>query len=1153
MTVSASAAEGGDATILPADADGNAAGHQVRLDGAETEITVTAVRPPRADRTYTLQVTHAKPTVSIAASASTLAFHLQGIEFTVTRAAATAEALDVNLAFTQDQDFLPAGTLSRTVTIPADQSSATLSLASSDFSGGATSDGTLTATISADPAYAVGTDASASVAMVAANPAIVVGPGSTEHVFREDSGTQTISIVAETAAGVPEPTDATFRLLARTLNGTAVGGLDYGRIVYSFVNFQASDFAAQDGRYVATMTLEVTIIDDALAEDSEDFSLQLIPNGFPDAVSLAKADGSLCSSTCEWEFVIVDDDSPPAQVTGVVLTPGGGKLDVAWDEVTGADGYKVQWKSGTETFATAASDNRVAAVSPGSTTTHTISGIADGTDYTVRVIATRDGLEGTPSTEATERPDLRVLTIADSSATEGAAVAFTVTLSPAASADVTVGYAATDGTATSDSGHADGADYTAPVAGAQLTVLAGQTTGTISVATGDDTVDENDETFTVTLANPSSNAVLGTAKTATGTIEDDDVTAAEVSSIAFTSLPSDGEYDLGDTIEVSVTFDVAVDVTGTPRVGLLLDGTPAADSHALHDPGASSATVLVFRKTVTAADDDDADGIGVAANALELNGSSIVNQGTTEAAVLDHAAVSNGANVDTRWIESVAVTSTPTVPATVTGDPVYGPGETVRFTVKFESAVTVDTGSGVPALKFSASDSGRQDAAYESGSGGTDLVFAWTVPADVPGDEGAIGVPGNVDAAGTLLTNGGLVLNGGTIEDAGNRAVNVRHGSHTTGSLVDTTAPALAAGAGGAVVDGNELVLAFERASGVPDHLDEDSEPAPGDFTVTVQGTARAATGVDVDGASVTVTLAAAVGHAQHVTVGYAPGTDRLQDRWGNGVGGLHGPRGAQRHRRARAVDRGRERGGGRRQDRVRGDAGRGQRRSRDGRLRDLGRHGKGGHGLRRCLRNARVRGRRDLGDGRGDAGRRRARGGRRGLQGRAEQRLGRRRRRQRGHGHHRGRRGNADPDHRGRDGDGGRRARVHGDAEPGRVHRRDRRLRCGERHGDLGQRPRGRGGLHRARVRRAADRPRRADDRDHLRRHRRRQQPRGRRDLDGDARQPLHERRARHAEDGHRDDRERRRGRGRGRVRRLHQPAVGRGVRPRRHDRGEA
>ena len=508
----------------------------------------------------------------------------------------------------------------------------------------------------------------------------------------------------------------------------------------------------------------------------------------------------------------------------------------------------------------------------------TLSNVSGASVAASEATGTIEDDEGTPT-----------LTIADATATEGDALAFTVTLSPAASTDVTVGYAAADGTATSDSGHADGADYTAPAANAELTILAGQTTGTISIATGDDSNHEGDETFTVTLANPSSNAVLGTAKTATGTIENDDAAAAEVESVAFTSLPSDGEYDLGDTIEVSVTFDAAVDVTGTPRVALSLDGTPAADRYALHDPGASSATVLVFRKTVTAADDDDTDGIGVAANALELNGGAIVNQGTTEAADLAHVAVSNGANVDTRWIESIAVTSTPAVPETVTGDPVYGPGETVRFTVKFESAVTVDTGSGVPALKFSASDSGRQDAAYESGSGGTDLVFAWTVPAAVSGDEGAIGVPGNVGAGGTLLTNGGLVLNGGTIEDAGNRAVNVRHGDYTTGSRVDTTGPALVAGPAGAVVDGTGLVLTFERASGVAEHLDEDSEPAPGDFTVTVQGTTRAATGVDVDGASVTVTLASAVGHAQHVTVGYAPGTDRLQDRWGNGVAGFTG------------------------------------------------------------------------------------------------------------------------------------------------------------------------------------------------------------------------------------------------------------------------
>ena len=85
---------------------------------------------------------------------------------------------------------------------------------------------------------------------------------------------------------------------------------------------------------------------------------------------------------------------------------------------------------------------------------------------------------------------------------------------------------------------------------------------------------------------------------------------------------------------------------------------------------------------------------------------------------------------------------------------------------------------------FAASDGARQEAAYASGSGTTSLVFAWTVPADVPGAEGAIEVPANTTGAGTLLSDGGLVLNGATIEDAQGRAVNIRHGDYATGAKV---------------------------------------------------------------------------------------------------------------------------------------------------------------------------------------------------------------------------------------------------------------------------------------------------------------------------------------------------------------------------------
>ena len=59
-------------------------------------------------------------------------------------------------------------------------------------------------------------------------------------------------------------------------------------------------------------------------------------------------------------------------------------------------------------------------------------------------------------------------------------------------------------------------DYTATSSGS-LTIPAGATSGTISVSITDDTVDEADETFTLTLTT-ADNASLPADKTAVGTI-----------------------------------------------------------------------------------------------------------------------------------------------------------------------------------------------------------------------------------------------------------------------------------------------------------------------------------------------------------------------------------------------------------------------------------------------------------------------------------------------------------------------------------------------------------------------------------------------------------------------------------------------------------
>ena len=85
-----------------------------------------------------------------------------------------------------------------------------------------------------------------------------------------------------------------------------------------------------------------------------------------------------------------------------------------------------------------------------------------------------------------------------------------MTLSRASSADVTVDYATSDGTATA------GADYTST--SGTLTFAASETAKTVSVPVLDDATDEDDEAFTLTLTNASGGGVSLQDGTATGTI-----------------------------------------------------------------------------------------------------------------------------------------------------------------------------------------------------------------------------------------------------------------------------------------------------------------------------------------------------------------------------------------------------------------------------------------------------------------------------------------------------------------------------------------------------------------------------------------------------------------------------------------------------------
>src|SRR5205814_458450 len=104
--------------------------------------------------------------------------------------------------------------------------------------------------------------------------------------------------------------------------------------------------------------------------------------------------------------------------------------------------------------------------------------------------------------------DTANITISDRTLAEGTTAGttsftFTVTLSNAADHDITVDFNTADGSA-QDGGTDEDSDYAAQAG--TLTFTAGETTKTITVLVNKDSIVENNETFTVNLANATFNA-----------------------------------------------------------------------------------------------------------------------------------------------------------------------------------------------------------------------------------------------------------------------------------------------------------------------------------------------------------------------------------------------------------------------------------------------------------------------------------------------------------------------------------------------------------------------------------------------------------------------------------------------------------------------
>ncbi|SDZ97662.1 MBG domain-containing protein [Pedobacter hartonius] len=236
--------------------------------------------------------------------------------------------------------------------------------------------------------------------------------------------------------------------------------------------------------------------------------------------------------------------------------------------------------------------------------------------------------------------------------------------------------------------------------------------------------------------------------------------------VATVNVPANATYIAGQNLDFTVNFDEAVNVTGSPYLGITLNTGGTVQAAYLSGSGT---TALTFHYTVVTGNLDN-DGI-IPDAAVTLNGGTILDN-TNNIAVLTLNGVPPVTGI---LVDAVApVVSSVAVP--VNGN--YGAGQDLDFIVNTSETVTVGTGGGTPFVEVTLNTGGTVNAFYLSGSGTPALTFRYTVAA------------GNADNDGIVLA-AAITPNGGTLRDAaGNDAIpGLNNPGVTTAILVDGIAP----------------------------------------------------------------------------------------------------------------------------------------------------------------------------------------------------------------------------------------------------------------------------------------------------------------------------------------------------------------------------
>ena len=271
----------------------------------------------------------------------------------------------------------------------------------------------------------------------------------------------------------------------------------------------------------------------------------------------------------------------------------------------------------------------------------------------------------------------------------------------------------------------------------------------------------------ITIAGGSTPANLNLGSHAVSTasshkVDGSQETAPTVSDVSITSSPDGGDtYGLEATIRASVFFNKNITWSGAwPSLTLTVGSQPRSMTFA-----AFGSNSLTFEYVVRAAD-RDTDGVSIGANALALNGGTVVIKGGSAAVntALGTHAISNDSSHKVDGSQEVAPTvSGVNINSSPESGDTYGLQEPIRASVFFNKNITW---SGAwPSLTLTVGSQPRSMtfAAFGSNS----LTFEYVVRA------------ADRDTDGVSIGANALALNGGTVViKGGSAAVNTALGTH---------------------------------------------------------------------------------------------------------------------------------------------------------------------------------------------------------------------------------------------------------------------------------------------------------------------------------------------------------------------------------------